>query len=120
MVKPMSAIKMQSVIVRPVELHDVCRQQLRKHVLGRFSSGAQLEIMVMAPFIIPEAPKPATARPTINISDEIAAPQRMEPISKIPKKNKKDHCFLPVRDNLSSTSQQDMDIVIRTLELKCV
>lgn len=59
---------------------------------GRFSSGAQLETMVMAPLMIPAAPKPATARPTINIAEETAAPQSKDPSSNIPKKNRNDHC----------------------------
>lgn len=53
--------------------------------------GAQPEIMVMAPNIIPAAPKPATARPTINIAEETAAPQSTDPSSKIAKKAKKVH-----------------------------
>lgn len=61
------------------------------YLLGRCSSGAQLEIMVIAPFIMPEAPNPATARPTINILDETAAPHRTEPTSKMAKKTRKDH-----------------------------
>ena len=60
---------------------------------GRFLRGAQLDIMVMAPLMMPAAPNPAMARPTINIVDEMAAPQRMEPNSKMPKKNRKDDCF---------------------------
>jgi hypothetical protein len=48
-------------------------------------------MIVKAPFIIPAAPNPATARPMMSILDDTAAPQRREPISKTPKKNKKDH-----------------------------
>jgi hypothetical protein len=47
----------------------------------------------MAPLIMPAAPNPATARPTMSMADETAAPQRTEPISKMPKKTKNDHCF---------------------------
>lgn len=58
---------------------------------GRFSIGAQAETIVMAPLIIPAAPKPATARPTINMVEETAAPQSTDPSSKIAKKTKNDH-----------------------------
>jgi hypothetical protein len=61
------------------------------HLLGRFSKGAQLEMMVIAPFMMPAAPKPATARPMINMLDDTAVPQRTEPNSKIAKKTRKDH-----------------------------
>lgn len=60
MVKPMSAIKTELVIEQSFKMHNV-QVETQEHVLGRFSSGAQLEMMVMAPFMIPEAPKPATA-----------------------------------------------------------
>ena len=49
---------------------------------GRFSSGADMAMMVMAPFMSPEPPMPATARLTMSILDELARPQRREPISK--------------------------------------
>lgn len=63
------------------------------NVPGRLSLGTQLEMIVSAPIVIPAAPKPATARPTINIDEEVAAPQSKEPSSKIPKKAIKVHCF---------------------------
>lgn len=47
--------------------------------------------MVRTPFISPEAPKPAMARPTMNMGDDCAAPQSAEPSSKVVKKTKKDH-----------------------------
>jgi hypothetical protein len=39
-----------------------------------------------APDMIPAAPTPATKRPTISISDDIAAPEMAEPISKMKKR----------------------------------
>jgi len=45
-------------------------------------------MIVMAPLMMPAAPSPATARPTINMAEETAAPQRTEPTSKMKKKNK--------------------------------
>lgn len=39
-----------------------------------------------APDIIPAAPTPATKRPTISISDDVAAPEIAEPISKMKKR----------------------------------
>jgi hypothetical protein len=35
-----------------------------------------------APFMIPEAPSPATARPAINMRDEVDTPQSSDPSSK--------------------------------------
>lgn len=67
------------------------RNVTRIYLLGRLSNGTQLEIMVIAPLMIPEAPNPAIARPTMSMLDEMAAPQRTEPISKIAKKVKKVH-----------------------------
>ena len=43
------------------------------------------------PFIRPEAPKPAMARPTMSMGDDWAAPQSVDPSSKIAKKVRKDH-----------------------------
>lgn len=44
--------------------------------------------MVKAPFIKPEPPSPATARPTINILDDVATPHNSEPNSKTNKNTK--------------------------------
>lgn len=66
---------------------------------GRVSRGTQPETIVMAPFTIPAPPRPATARPTINIGEETAAPQSNDPSSKMPKRNRKVHWdSLYVRD----------------------
>jgi hypothetical protein len=54
--------------------------------------GTHPAIMVKAPFMIPEVPIPAIARPTINIFDEVATPQINEPNSKIAKNTMKVHC----------------------------
>jgi hypothetical protein len=40
---------------------------------------------------MPAAPKPAIKRPTMNMGDDIAAPQTMEPISNTAKKARKVH-----------------------------
>jgi hypothetical protein len=45
----------------------------------------------MAPFNMPEVPKPATTRPPINIFEEFATPQIKEPISKSTKKLRNVH-----------------------------
>jgi hypothetical protein len=54
--------------------------------LGCFSTGRTAAMMVMHPFIRPEEPIPATARPTINMVDEVATPQIRDPSSKRKKK----------------------------------
>lgn len=59
---------------------------------GRFSIGADAAIIVMAPFCSPELPMPATARPTMNIKDEVAMPQTSDPSKKTSKKDRKVHC----------------------------
>ena len=41
--------------------------------------------------IKPELPMPATARPMMSITDEVATPHRRLPSSKTPKKAKKAH-----------------------------
>jgi len=48
-------------------------------------------MMSIAPFKMPEVPKPATTRPPINIPEEFATPQIKEPISKMTKKLRKVH-----------------------------
>lgn len=47
--------------------------------------------MVKTPFKIPDVPIPATARPTINIFEEVDMAQRREPSSKMKKKPIKVH-----------------------------
>lgn len=47
--------------------------------------------MVSAPLIKPDAPRPDTALPTINMVDEVATPQRSEPNSNNAKKDRNDH-----------------------------
>ena len=46
----------------------------------------------MAPFKMPEVPKPAITRPPINMLEEFASPQIKEPISKRTKKLRNVHC----------------------------
>ena len=48
-------------------------------------------MMVNEPFWIPEAPIPATARPIINMLDEVAAPHNTDPTSKRAKKLRNVH-----------------------------
>ena len=48
-------------------------------------------MMVAAPFRIPEVPIPATARPTINIVEDVEMPHIKEPNSKRAKKAMKVH-----------------------------
>jgi len=56
---------------------------------GLLSNGMLAEMIVKAPFIRPEAPIPATARPTINMFESTATPQRSDPNSKRATKAKK-------------------------------
>jgi hypothetical protein len=56
---------------------------------GLFSNGTDALMIVKAPLINPEPPRPATALPTINILEETATPQRREPSSKTAKKLRK-------------------------------
>jgi hypothetical protein len=48
-------------------------------------------MIVNAPFKRPEAPRPAIPLPTINIVDEVAAPQSTDPSSKTAKNVRNDH-----------------------------
>lgn len=48
-------------------------------------------MMIKAPFMIPEVPIPATARPTINIFEEVATAHIKDPTSKMKKKAMKVH-----------------------------
>jgi hypothetical protein len=62
-----------------------------KSIPGLFAMGTHPAIIVNAPFKIPEVPIPATARPIINILEEVATPQIKEPNSKMAKKDMKVH-----------------------------
>jgi hypothetical protein len=53
--------------------------------------GTAEDTMVTAPLFKPDAPMPATARPTISIADDCAAPQMTEPNSKMAKNVRKVH-----------------------------
>jgi len=61
------------------------------HIPGRRANGIDPAAIVRAPFWRPEAPIPATARPTINIFEDEAMPQRREPNSKTAKNARKVH-----------------------------
>jgi hypothetical protein len=61
------------------------------NTLGLLAIGTHPAMMVKAPFRIPEVPMPATARPTINIFEEVATPQIKEPNSNMAKKAMKVH-----------------------------
>ena len=54
-------------------------------------NGTQAEMIVSAPLTNPEPPIPDTARPTINIFDEVARAVIIEPNSKTKRKNIKTH-----------------------------
>ncbi|KAL8789124.1 MAG: hypothetical protein Q9195_006990 [Heterodermia aff. obscurata] len=58
---------------------------------GLFANGIIFTIMIIAPFIMPAAPNPDTARPTMKALDVGAAPQSTEPISKMTIMLKKTH-----------------------------
>lgn len=53
------------------------------HSLGLFSIGTAPARIVMLPLTNPEAPKPAIARPTMNMTDDFATPQSNEPSSNV-------------------------------------
>lgn len=64
-----------------------------QRVLQACFSGATVTArIVYAPFRSPEAPIPATARPTMNIAEDCAAPHNAEPSSKMKKQHRKVHC----------------------------
>ena len=48
-------------------------------------------MVLRAPVAMPEDPKPAIARPTMNMTDDWAAPQSADPTSKMRKKTRKHH-----------------------------
>ena len=60
---------------------------------GRLSRGAARAMMVIAPFNKPDDPRPATARPTMSIFDEVATAQSREPSSKTNRKIKNTHYY---------------------------
>lgn len=53
------------------------------YVHGRFVGGAHATMIVIAPFIIPDAPDPAMARPIMNIGELMETAHTKEPSSKI-------------------------------------
>jgi hypothetical protein len=62
--------------------------------------GSTAEMIVSAPFEMPEDPTPAMARPTMNMAEDWAAPHSAEPISKMMKKIRNDHWEHSVRLDL--------------------
>lgn len=64
----------------------------RAHIPGDLCNGTDDEIIVNAPFIKPDEPRPAIARATINIFEDVARPQRSDPSSKMKKKDRNVHC----------------------------
>ena len=65
----------------------------KRHSPGCWAKGTELPMMVQAPFIRPEEPAPATARPAINMGDELAKAQMREPIPKTKRKVRKTNFF---------------------------
>lgn len=63
------------------------------HLQGDLARGTELPMMVQPPFIKPEEPAPATARPAISMGDVFAKAQMREPISKTNKKPRKTNFF---------------------------
>jgi hypothetical protein len=60
-------------------------------VPARFSKGIEFAIIVRAPLIRPEDPRPAMALATINILASVAKAHNSEPSSKTPRNERKDH-----------------------------
>jgi hypothetical protein len=58
---------------------------------GCLRVGRAAAMVVRAPVAMPEDPRPAMARPPMNMDDDWAAPQSADPISKIMKKVRKHH-----------------------------
>jgi hypothetical protein len=52
-----------------------------EHILGLFSSGTTVEIIVNPPLNMPAAPRPATALPTMKTVEEGATPHMSDPSS---------------------------------------
>lgn len=71
---------------------------------GCLSFGTQLERIVSAPVINPEAASPAIVLPIINMADVTAAPQIAEPISNMTKNVKKVHCQMSDLDKRFPTT----------------
>ena len=77
-------------------------------------------MMVMAPFIKPDAPRPAIARPPISIGEDLASPHTNEPSSKVKKNIKYVHYVaINIANSFYGTSRLNLGIDI-TFALKCV
>jgi hypothetical protein len=63
-------------------------ETMRPVKTGRCSMGVTIAITDNPPDTTPEPPTPAIARPTMNIVEELATPQRSEPRRKIAKKDR--------------------------------
>lgn len=63
-------------------LADIQEQESR-NIPGRFSRGAEADMIVSAPLRMPAPPHPATALPTMNMAEDVDTPQIREPNSKI-------------------------------------
>lgn len=59
--------------------------------LERFSSGTENAMMMSAPESTPAPPRPAIARPAMNMAEVLAAPQMTEPTSKMSSAIRKVH-----------------------------
>ena len=66
---------------------------------ARLLRGTDPAMMVNDPFIKPDVPMPATALPTINMVEDVAAPQISEPISNMAKKPRNDHYWSVSKSN---------------------
>ena len=62
-------------------------------VPGLLGMGTDAATIVKAPFCIPDPPIPATARPTINILEDVAIAQIRDPTSNMKKNVRNDHCY---------------------------
>jgi hypothetical protein len=65
--------------------------QIKAEKFALRSNETTVEMMMKDPDKTPAPPKPAIARPTINIAELFAAPQSREPISKRLKPKRKTH-----------------------------
>jgi hypothetical protein len=67
--------------------------QIKAEKLALRFNETTVEIMMKAPDSTPAPPRPAIARPMMNMAEVLAAPQRREPISKRANPNRKTHLW---------------------------
>jgi hypothetical protein len=77
----------------------------------------ELAMMVMAPFIKPDMPRPATTRPTINMVEDVATPHMRDPSSNRAKNDKKVYWDKAVRHGKARHSVRWLSITDLVVEI---